>query len=73
MFFMAEFHLSQVKKKKTYIYYWKKYHFLVSMHKVGMRLIHTQTAILNSFPKPKWNNLYDFLTIFYKELQHSDL
>ena len=44
------------------------------MHKVGMRLIHIETAISNSSSKPKCHVIPNFLTIFYlsKKLQNTD-
>ena len=53
----------------------KNHYFLLSIHKLGTKLIHIQTTISNSAPRPNCHNSYNFLTIFYlpKEIQNAGL
>ena len=53
----------------------KKHKFLLSLHKVGMKLIYVQTVNLNGFFKPRFHNVLNFQIIFCltKQLPNSDL
>ena len=48
------------KKKKIKNFFWKWENHLLSMHKVGIRLVCIQVDVITGLLKPKCYNLYEF-------------